>query len=69
MVCIGAPRLHSRLRKLQGNKVPRSFLLDIDWRYLFFYTNTEFAWYNMCNNHYFDSQQRNNFLAFLRESP
>ncbi|KAH8305953.1 hypothetical protein KR018_006613 [Drosophila ironensis] len=52
VVCMGAPRLHFRLR----DKLC-SFLLDLDERFADFLGPQEFCLYNMCNNHFFYPRQ------------
>uniref|UniRef100_W8C4Y5 Zinc finger CCHC domain-containing protein 4 n=1 Tax=Ceratitis capitata TaxID=7213 RepID=W8C4Y5_CERCA len=67
VICMGAPRLHAYLR----NEHPeiRSFLLDFDHRMYFFYHDYDYAWYNMCNNHFFDQAQHLQFEKFLKCEP
>ncbi|XP_067626614.1 rRNA N6-adenosine-methyltransferase ZCCHC4 [Eurosta solidaginis] len=66
VVCIGAPRLHAHLRNTCH--YVKSFLLDFDYRMFHFYDDC-FAWYNMCNNHFFDDAQRQEFDEFLMCTP
>lgn len=63
VVCIGTPRLHAYIKKHLEDV--ESFLLDFDHRYFYFYDDDQFAWYNMCNNHFFDEKQRSTFHKFL----
>ncbi|XP_017482916.1 PREDICTED: zinc finger CCHC domain-containing protein 4 [Rhagoletis zephyria] len=67
VVCMGAPRLHAYLRSNSTNV--QSFLLDFDYRMFYFYEDDNFAWYNMCNNHFFDHNQRLYFEKFLNCAP
>lgn len=67
VVCMGAPRLHAFLHNSYSEI--QSFLLDFDHRMFFFYDDNNFAWYNMCNNYFFDNQQRLNFEKFLKCKP
>ena len=60
---MGAPRLHGYLRSNHANI--QSFLLDLDQRFYQFYDDSEFAWYNMCNNYFFDNEQRKHLEKFL----
>lgn len=62
---MGAPRLHGYLRNHCKNWL-QSFLLDLDHRFHYFYDDEEFAWYNMCNNFFFDECQRRKFIRFLK---
>ncbi|CAD7089409.1 unnamed protein product [Hermetia illucens] len=64
VVCMGAPRLHEYL-KIHSNGI-QSYLLDIDKRFLDFYGDDEFAWYNMFNNYFFlGNRQQDEFEKFL----
>uniref|UniRef100_A0A1A9WC66 CCHC-type domain-containing protein n=1 Tax=Glossina brevipalpis TaxID=37001 RepID=A0A1A9WC66_9MUSC len=65
VLCLGAPRLHGYLRNHCKTWL-QSFLLDFDHRFFYFYDDDEFAWYNMCNNHFFDECQKREFLRFLK---
>ncbi|XP_075149977.1 rRNA N(6)-adenosine-methyltransferase ZCCHC4 [Haematobia irritans] len=65
VICIGAPRLHAHLLNQWPNNI-KSFLLDFDHRFYYFYPDTQFCWYNMCNNHFFDDLQRQEFVKFLK---
>uniref|UniRef100_A0A1B0FHU2 CTCHY-type domain-containing protein n=1 Tax=Glossina morsitans morsitans TaxID=37546 RepID=A0A1B0FHU2_GLOMM len=65
ILCMGAPRLHGYLRNHCKNWL-QSFLLDLDHRFHYFYDDEEFAWYNMCNNFFFDECQRRKFIRFLK---
>ncbi|XP_053964926.1 rRNA N6-adenosine-methyltransferase ZCCHC4 [Anastrepha ludens] len=67
VVCMGAPRLHAYIRNECTEM--RSFLLDFDHRMFYFYDDDNFAWYNMCNNHFFDQAQRKQFKKFLKCEP
>ncbi|KAH8337778.1 hypothetical protein KR067_002771, partial [Drosophila pandora] len=58
VVCMGAPRLHFRLRRELS-----SFLLDLDERFAEHLSAAEFCLYNMCNNHFF--YNRKPFEEFL----
>ncbi|XP_033247242.1 rRNA N6-adenosine-methyltransferase ZCCHC4 [Drosophila miranda] len=59
VVCMGAPRLHFRLRANY-----KSFLLDLDERFARYLGPEEFCLYNMCNNHFF--YKRKPFEKFLQ---
>lgn len=64
---MGAPRLHEYL-KIHSNGI-QSYLLDIDKRFLDFYGDDEFAWYNMFNNYFFlGNRQQDEFETFLVET-
>ncbi|XP_013108293.2 rRNA N6-adenosine-methyltransferase ZCCHC4 [Stomoxys calcitrans] len=65
VICMGAPRLHAHLSNLWPNTI-KSFLLDFDHRFYYFYNDQQFCWYNMCNNHFFDELQRQEFFKFLK---
>ncbi|XP_005186567.2 rRNA N6-adenosine-methyltransferase ZCCHC4 [Musca domestica] len=65
IICMGAPRLHCYLSSKPSNQV-KSYLLDLDHRFIYFYDDTSFAWYNMCNNHFFDELQKQEFFKFLK---
>uniref|UniRef100_A0A034VWI4 Zinc finger CCHC domain-containing protein 4 n=1 Tax=Bactrocera dorsalis TaxID=27457 RepID=A0A034VWI4_BACDO len=67
VICMGAPRLHAFL--VNNFSEIQSFLLDFDHRLFFFYDDKNFAWYNMCNNHFFDKQQSLIFEKFLKCTP
>ncbi|XP_055855808.1 rRNA N6-adenosine-methyltransferase ZCCHC4 [Episyrphus balteatus] len=63
VICIGTPRLHAHIQTQMTQT--DSFLLDFDHRYFYFYDDDQFAWYNMCNNHFFDEKQRSAFEKFI----
>lgn len=62
---MGAPRLHAHLINMCSASI-KSFLLDFDYRFYYFYNDHEYAWYNMCNNHFFDELQKQEFFRFLK---
>ncbi|XP_037810780.1 rRNA N6-adenosine-methyltransferase ZCCHC4 [Lucilia sericata] len=65
VICIGAPRLHAHLQNMCSANI-KSFLLDFDYRFYYFYNDQEYAWYNMCNNYFFDELQKQEFFRFLK---
>jgi len=54
ILCIGAPSIFQSLPS-NFNKL----LLDIDHRYLGFYSPSQFIWFNMMNFHFFNDNQTN----------
>ncbi|XP_014291204.1 rRNA N6-adenosine-methyltransferase ZCCHC4 isoform X1 [Halyomorpha halys] len=53
VLCIGAPTIYEQLR----NKNFKSLLLDIDYRFHWFYDSQEFCWFNMFNCHFFSEEE------------
>ncbi|KAK3098979.1 hypothetical protein FSP39_024933 [Pinctada imbricata] len=54
VLCVGAPRIHETIQNLhtEGSYMD-SMLLDLDTRYMQFYSEEKFYKYNMFNNHFF----------------
>lgn len=65
VICIGAPRLHAHLINHCSPAI-KSFLLDLDYRFYYFYQDDQYAWFNMCNNYFFDELQKQEFYRFLK---
>ncbi|XP_073845805.1 rRNA N(6)-adenosine-methyltransferase ZCCHC4 [Musca autumnalis] len=65
IICMGAPRLHCHISSKPSIDI-KSYLLDLDHRFIYFYDDSSFGWYNMCNNHFFDELQKQEFFKFLK---
>ncbi|XP_035229128.1 rRNA N6-adenosine-methyltransferase ZCCHC4-like isoform X2 [Stegodyphus dumicola] len=69
LVLIGTPKVHEFLAK-KSSDIPglSSFLMDVDYRYMQFYDQKQFAHYNLFNNHFFGGESsKKKFFKFLTE--
>ncbi|KAI5616357.1 zinc finger CCHC domain-containing protein 4 [Silurus asotus] len=71
VLCVGTPRLHEliKIRSTEDKtNTMKSLLLDIDFRYSQFHSQSEFCHYNMFNHHFFDGKEAADvFQHFLTE--
>lgn len=66
ILCVGAPRLHEYLKHSKLTKF-QTHLMDIDKRFIEFYNDYEFSWYNMFNHFFFEgSTAKKNYMEFLK---
>ena len=67
IICIGCPSLHEQLIVRSKKYQVQSFLLDIDSRYLQFYTSKQYLCFNMANSYLFEKDKYevnlNNFIT------
>lgn len=66
ILCIGVPRLYEYISHNFGNKMT-CFLLDIDARFHQFFGPLNYAWYNLFNHHFFNSEAKHIFKEFLTQ--
>lgn len=69
VLCIGCPTIHEQLTINSAKLNIKSFLLDIDARYLQFYSSKQFLCFNMANNYLFEKEKyEQNLNDFLTSS-
>lgn len=69
VLCIGCPSIHEELNIRSKQFNIQSFLLDIDSRYLQFYTSKQYLCFNMANNFLFEKDKyEKNLNDFLSSS-
>lgn len=69
VLCIGCPSIHERLLSIRSKLNISSFLLDIDRRFLQFFSASSFLCFNMVNSYCFDSKPIEDHLdSFLKQS-
>ncbi|XP_048732023.2 general transcription and DNA repair factor IIH helicase subunit XPD-like [Ostrea edulis] len=56
VMCLGAPRIHEAIMNKRDG-VLKSFLLDLDLRYMQLYGPKHYSRYNMFNHHFFDGEK------------
>uniref|UniRef100_K1PYR9 General transcription and DNA repair factor IIH helicase subunit XPD n=1 Tax=Magallana gigas TaxID=29159 RepID=K1PYR9_MAGGI len=62
VICLGAPRIHEAIMN-EENGMLKSYLLDLDFRYMQVCGPENFSRYNMFNHHFFDGERSVKFLT------